>query len=89
MVILLNIHLIKEYIRKMTLEDIKKFAYNKEISLSDEEAKNIYDYIKNNYNNFFNGKISINDIINEASVILSSNNFKKFMNIYLQYKDRI
>lgn len=89
MVILLNILFMKEYIRKMKLEDVKKIAFNKGIELSDEEAKKVYHYIKSNYHSFFYGSLSINDVINDARKILSKVNFDKLMNLYLQYKDSI
>ena len=39
---------IREYVKKMTLDDINNFAYKNGILLPKGEDKIIYDFIKNN-----------------------------------------
>ena len=89
MVINLNIRVIYQYIKKLSIDDIRKLALNQDIKLSDEEAIDVYNYIKNNYDKFFKGNINIDDIINDAKLILSRDNYDKVYLIYLRYRDKI
>ncbi len=89
MVINLNIRVICEYIKKLSVDDIRKLALKQDIKLSDEEAIDVYNYIKNNYDKFFKGNINIDDIINDAKLILSRDNYDKVYLIYLRYRDKI
>lgn len=89
MVINLNIRVICEYIKKLSVDDIKKISLKQDIKLSDEEAIDVYNYIKNNYDKFFKGNINIDDIINDAKLILSRDNYDKVYLIYLRYRDKI
>ena len=89
MVINLNIRVIYQYIKKLSIDDIRKLALKQDIKLSDEEAIDVYNYIKNNYDKFFKGNINIDDIINDAKLILSRDNYDKVYLIYLRYRDKI
>ena len=89
MVINLNIRVIYQYIKKLSIDDIRKLALKQDIKLSDEEAIDVYNYIKNNYDKFFKGNINIDDIINDAKLILSRDNYDKVYLIYLKYRDKI
>ena len=77
-------YLIKEYIKKLTVEDIKSFAKTKNISLSDTDAIILYSYAKKYYQEILNG----NDkkIIQELKEKLSTNTFKDAYKLYLEYK---
>lgn len=89
MVILLNIHLIREYVKKMTKDDVKNIALSKEIKLSDREINDVYNYIKNNYKNFLYGKLRPDDVLEDAQLILSEINYSKFESLYKQYINKI
>lgn len=85
----MNILLMKQYIKRITLDDVKNFAYKNGIYLSDKEARSVYNYITKNYNDYFNGNINIYDILEDAKGIFSGENYYKFISLYNQYKDKI
>ena len=77
-------YLIKEYLKKITIDDIKNFAIKKNIIISDSEALTLFNYAKNNYQEFLNG----NDekIIKELKEKLNPYIFKVAYKLYLEYK---
>ena len=77
-------YLIKEYIKKMTIDDIKNFAIKKNINISDSDSLILYTYAKNHYEDFLNGKDDI--LIKELKEKLSPNTFKEAYKLYLEYK---
>lgn len=85
----MNMRLIYEYIKRMTKDDVKNMAMKQNIILSDKEVDNVYYYIKDNYKEFFYGKLKIDDILKDASKLLSDNNYNKFYELYLKYEDNI
>ena len=60
-------NLIKEHINKLSISDIKMFAKENNIYLSDEEASNIYDIVKRNWKELVYG---------DSNGIFESNRFK-------------
>ena len=79
-------YLIKDYIKKLTIDDIKKFAKTKNINISDTDAIILYTYAKNNYEEIINGNDQ--DIIKELRKKLSPDTFKEVYKLYLEYKVR-
>ena len=79
-------YLIKDYIKKLTIDDIKKFAKTKNINIRDTDAIILYTYAKNNYEEIINGNDQ--DIIKELRKKLSPNTFKEVYKLYLEYKVR-
>ena len=77
-------YLISEYIKKMSLNDIKNFAIKKNISINDTDAIILYTYAKNNYQDFLNGNDT--KLIKELKEKLSPNCFKEAYKLYLEYK---
>ncbi len=77
-------YLIKEYIKKLEVNDIKKFALKNNINITDSEAIILYTYAKNNYQDIINGNDK--EIIKELKNKLSSNTFKDAYKFYLEYK---
>ena len=77
-------YLIKEYIKKLTVDDVKNFASLKNINISDSEAIILYNYAKKYYLDILNGKDDF--IIKELKEKLSSNTFKEAYKLYLEYK---
>ena len=77
-------YLIKEYIKKLTVKDIKNYAKKKNIDISDSDALILFTYIKNHYEEAFSG----NDLhlIKELKEKLSPNVFKESYKLYLEYK---
>ncbi len=77
-------YLISEYIKKMSLNDIKNFAIKKNINISDTDAIILYTYAKNHYQDFLNGNDT--NLIWELKEKLSPNAFKEAYKLYLEYK---
>lgn len=77
-------YLIKEYIKKISIEDIKNFANKKNINITEKEAIILYTYAKNHYQDFLSGKEE--QLINELKNNLSPNTFKEAYRLYLEYK---
>ena len=48
--------IIKEYINKLNINDIKKYAYNNNISLNDNETNYLYNFIKNRWRELYRKK---------------------------------
>ena len=77
-------YLINEYIKKMTIDDIKNFAKKNNIEITNNDASILYTYAKNYYQDFLSGKD--NEIIKELKNKLEPNTFKEVYKLYLKYK---
>ncbi len=77
-------YLIKEYIKKLTVDDIKNFANKKNINISNSEALILFTFAKEHYQEFIDGKDNL--LIKELKNKLSSNTFKEAYKLYLEYK---
>lgn len=76
-------YLISEYIKKLTIDDIKNYAKLKNIIITESDAIILYDYAKKHYQELINGNESI---IKELKEKLSPNTFKEAYKLYLEYK---
>ncbi len=83
----MNMYVIKKYVSNMSIDDLKNIALKNDIVLNNREALASYNYIKSNCNNYLDGKMEIDDIINDASLLLDNDNYNKLYNIYLKYKE--
>lgn len=88
MVIILNIRIIKEYIKKMTVDDVKKLGCKWGILLDDREAQDVYIYVTKNYNDFFLGNIPVERVLEDARDVFSEENYDKFIKIYSKYQNK-
>ena len=77
-------YLIKEYLKKLTVDDIKNYAKKKNINISDSDALILFTYAKNYYEDFLNGKDEL--LIKELKEKLSPDIFKEAYKLYLEYK---
>ena len=77
-------YLIKEYIKKLNIDDIINFAKKKNIDLSYNDATILYTYAKKYYQEFLNGNEE--SIIKELKSKLSPNTFREAYKLYLKYK---
>ena len=80
----MNDYLIKEYIKKLEIDDIKKFAKKKNISITDTDAIILYTYTKNHYQEILDGNDKL--VIKELRDKLNSKTFKEVYKLYLEYK---
>ena len=78
--------LLKTYIKNLKKEDIKLFATNNNIIISNKELDIIYDTIKNEYENLLNG--NHDQVFNKLNNKVSSDNYDKIINLFFQYKKK-
>ena len=76
-------YLIIEYIKKLSVEDIKNYAKIKNINISDSDSIILYTYIKNHYQELLNND---SKIIKEIKDQINPNTFKEVYKLYLEYK---
>ena len=76
-------YLIIEYVKKLTVDDIKNFAKLKNIDITESEAIILYNYAKKHYQELINGD---DKIIKELKEKLSPNTFREAYRLYLEYK---
>lgn len=79
--------LIKDYINKLTEEDIIKYGKKKDIDISFEDAKILYVYAKNYWREFY--KENPTDLIEELKEKLEPLTFIKLNKIYKELKSKI
>lgn len=80
-------NIIKNYVDKLTKEDIINYSKKEDIFLNDNEINAIYDEIKNKWKQLYNGNTRVitdleNKINNKAynKLIDLYNTYKKFLN---------
>ena len=77
-------YLIKEYIKKITEEDIYNFALKEGINLLDHEKKTIYVYLKNYWHVFLNEDSTF--LFEELKEKLEPKTYNKLVELYNKYK---
>ena len=80
-------NLIKNYILKMSENDIKVYAFNNGIDLNDKELKYIYNIIKDKWEILYYDKP--NNIFDELKLNVRSNAYDDIVNLYNKYKKKI
>ena len=76
--------LIKNYINKLTIQDINALAIKQDIHLTDQELNYIYNQIKNHYQDFLYG--DANYLMNDLKQNVSENNYQKIKKLFTHYK---
>jgi len=79
--------IIKNYVEKLTEEDIKKHAKKNNIDINDEECKILYLYAKNYWKEFYKGEPK--ELISELKDKLRPNTFNTLYKIYKDAKSKI
>lgn len=79
--------LIKEYLKKLTLNDIKNFALKYNFKLQPNEDKIIYNFIMNNWKEIYKGNPNKSFLKLKGQV--SSNTYNFAITLYNQFKDKI
>lgn len=77
--------LIKKYINILTKENISNFARTKNIILTDQEAKIIYDFIKTYYNELLEKNIYV---FKYLKLKLNPNIYNKAIELYEEYSNK-
>lgn len=79
--------LIKEYIKKITEQDINNFAQKEGITLTNYELQTIYVYIKNYVDVFLHDDSTY--LFEELKEKLQPNTYNKLVELYNKYKKYI
>ena len=82
MIIIKN--LIDKYINFLTVDHIKKYSSSKNISITDDEAIIIYDFIKENYNDLLKNE----DTVLKLKPYLREDIFEKVVSEYIENKTK-
>ena len=82
----MNEFLIKNYISKLTLNDINTFAIKNGIELNEEELKIIEKYIRNDWRTIIYG--NPRPILNEVKEKLNQIQYQKIENLYVEFKEK-
>ena len=85
----MNNYILKKYLNNISKKDIYNLAQKYQIILNSNELENIYQYIQDNKQDYFNNNLSQEKIIQDAKKILTDNNYKTLYYIYSIYKDKI
>ena len=80
----MNKLIIVNYIKKLTKNDIINFCYRNNIPITDNELDIIYYYIKNRYNDFFDGHHQ--ELLDEIKYKVKSATYNKILELYDKYK---
>ena len=78
--------LIKNYINKLQLNDIKEFTINNNIYLNNDEIIIIYDVLKNNYKDLLNGNYNNSFRILKKNLI--EKNYEQIKKLFFKYKEK-
>lgn len=77
--------LVKSYINKLSIDDLKTFANKNNIEYTSDELILIFNFIKYNYNDLLDGNIKVfNDLKNNINPVL----YKKLLDLYIEYKNK-
>lgn len=77
--------IIKNYISKLSLSDIDKFALKNGITLNNKELNCIFRCIKENLDDLINNS---DKVFNDNKNNFSSENFNKIYSLFVEYKKR-
>ena len=78
-------NLLKQYINKITINNINDFATKNNIILNEKELKFIFDLVKNNYEKIINDLEPFKDKLKQN---LTDENYHKIINLYNTYKEK-
>ena len=79
--------IIRDYINKLTEQDIIEYSKRKNIELNDDEDKILYLYAKNYWREFYKGYPK--DLIEELKEKLRPQTFKTLYKIYIDLKQKL
>lgn len=83
----MNIYLVGEYVKRLTKEDITKFAYKQGITLKDKELNIIFNTIKENYKTLVYG--NARSILNDLKDKVEPLTYNKIITLYKEFKEKI
>lgn len=78
--------LIKNYVSKLTLSEIDSFSRKQGLSLSEDELKLIYDYIKSDWHTIVYG--NPRPILDSLKSKLDDFSYNKIEKLYVEFKEK-
>ncbi len=82
----MNKLIILKYMDKLTQDDILKFSYNQNVTITDNELNIIYTYIKKYPERILNEPL---EVLSEIKDDISTNVYNKLLELYYKYKNKI
>ncbi len=80
------INLISRYIEKLSIEQVNNFAISKDISLSEDELKFTYDFVKKNWENVLSNPNLLH--LERYKNKFSEENFVKINKLFNEYSTK-
>lgn len=77
--------LIKNYVDKLTIDNLKEFALKNDINLSNSEFEYLLNLVKNNFDDIL---LNENKYLKEVENNINSQAFIKVKELFLYYKNR-
>ncbi len=77
---------IKNYINKLTINDINNFLLKENISINSNDINIIYIYIKNNFDEILKDEVKV---LNRVKNDVNKDTYDKILYLYDKYKDKI
>ena len=79
-------NIIRNYVSKLTLDDVKKYASIKNINANEKEMQIVYDFIKNHYDKLLSQDMSF--IENNLKNKLRPSLYNTLLNLYNEEKKK-
>lgn len=79
-------YLINEYVNRLTISEIRNFAFKKGIDLTDEETDIIYEYTKKHWRTFVHGNPRA--ILDELKNKVRPFTYNKIETLYIEARDK-
>jgi len=76
--------ILKNYINKLTINDIKNYAIKNNYIVSDKDINTIYNYIKRYWEDIYNGNL---ECFNEIKKEVDYSTYNLIIDLYNKYKD--
>ena len=77
--------IIENYVPKLTINDLKEFAFKNNIEYKEDELIIIYQFIKYHYHELLDQNIKVFEEIKEK---INPNLYKKLLHLYIDYKQK-
>lgn len=79
-------NLIRNYVSKMTIDDVRKYASIKNINATEDEMQTVYEFIKNHHAKILKGDMKFID--DNLRPKISPTLYNKLLNLYLEQKEK-
>jgi len=76
--------ILKNYINKLTINDIKNYVIKNNYIVSDKDINTIYNYIKRYWEDIYNGNL---EYFNKIKKEVDYSTYNLIINLYNKYKD--